>query len=476
MTGLVSYGAYVPYHRLRRQGITASLGSGGGKGARAVASYDEDTTSMGVEAARVALNGPIVPSKVRQLWFATTAPTYLDKTNATALHAALGLEEDVLAVDALGSVRSGFGALVAASQSAVPAMAVLSDLRGGLPGGADERQGGDAAAALVFGGRSDLPVLAELLATASTTGEALDRWRTPGAATSHVWEERFGEEVLVPLAEAAFADALKAAGLVPAEVDHLLVAGLHGRAVRRVVAGTGVAASAIGDDLTGEVGNSGAAHAGLLLADALDRAGADETIVVLVIGDGAGAMVLRTTETLLGQRASRPVADQVAEGNDRLSYTTYLSWRGFLEREPPRRPDPVPPAGPPSYRAVDWKFGFVGSRCASCGTRHLPPARVCMSCGSVDEMTTEALGGASGTVATFTVDRLAHTPSPPLLAVVVDLDGGGRFRCQLADATPEELHIGLRVDLTFRRLGVADGVANYFWKARPVRSPRAGLA
>jgi hypothetical protein len=29
--------------------------------------------------------------------------------------------------------------------------------------------------------------------------------------------------------------------------------------------------------------------------------------------------------------------------------------------------------------------------------------------------------------------------------------------------------IGLRVEMTFRRLFTADGIHNYFWKARPVR-------
>ena len=59
MVGILSYGVYLPYWRLQRSAITAALGSGGGKGSRAVASYDEDTTSMGVEAARIALaNAP----------------------------------------------------------------------------------------------------------------------------------------------------------------------------------------------------------------------------------------------------------------------------------------------------------------------------------------------------------------------------------------------------------------------------------
>src|SRR5438105_12861408 len=87
LAGIVAYGAYVPYHRLKRSEIAAVLGEGGGKGARAVASYDEDATSMGVEAARVALRSdPARPSGrvavPERILFATANPPYLDKTNA----------------------------------------------------------------------------------------------------------------------------------------------------------------------------------------------------------------------------------------------------------------------------------------------------------------------------------------------------------------------------------------------------------
>ena len=50
--GIIGYGVHVPYHRLQRSAIAAALGSGGGKGTRAVASYDEDAISMAVEASR----------------------------------------------------------------------------------------------------------------------------------------------------------------------------------------------------------------------------------------------------------------------------------------------------------------------------------------------------------------------------------------------------------------------------------------
>ena len=49
---------------------------------------------------------------------------------------------------------------------------------------------------------------------------------------------------------------------------------------------------------------------------------------------------------------------------------------------------------------------------------------------------------------------------------VVDLDGGERIPVELTDCTADEVRIGARVEMTFRRLSTADGIHNYFWKAR----------
>jgi 3-hydroxy-3-methylglutaryl CoA synthase/uncharacterized OB-fold protein len=467
MRGIVSYGAYVPYHRLQRSAIGQTLGAGGGKGTRAVASYDEDPTSMGVEAARIALAAAPPAARPASLWFATAAPPYLDKTNATAIHAALGLDPSVPAYDAVGSVRSGVGAMRAAL--ATDGLAVLADVRTGLPGSADERDGGDAAAAFLMGEGDD--VVAETVARASSTGEFLDRWRVPGERSSHQWEERFGEHAYVPLAQAAVTDALKQLGRNADEVDHVIVTGTHARAARRVAAGLGARAEAFADDLTATIGYTGTAHRGVLIADVLDRAEPGALILIVTIADGCDVGVLRVTDAITAHRERQrtTVAAQVALGNDDLAYATFLTWRGILDREPPRRPDPVAPAAPVSFRREEWKFAFTAARCEACGTRHLPPARVCVSCGAVDQMAPERLADVPATIATYTIDHLGFSLSPPVVAAVVDFDGGGRFSCELTDVDPASVAIGNRVELTFRRLFTAQGVHNYFWKARPIR-------
>jgi 3-hydroxy-3-methylglutaryl CoA synthase/uncharacterized OB-fold protein len=469
--GIVSYAAYIPYFRLERSTIATALGIAAGKGTRAIASYDEDTTSMGVEAARAALAACPGDAMAEALYFATAMPAYTDKTNATVIHAALELDRRALAVDMTGSVRSGIGAIRAAVDAAGmqrPTLVVLSDVRTGLPGSGDEMQGGDGAAALLFGSGSG--VLAEVLAFASATTEFLDRWRRPGARSSEVWEERFGEHVYLPLVKSAVEDAAALAGVAPAAFDHVVITGTHSRAVGRAAGAIGVRPESVAPSLDPVIGNAGTAAVGLALASVLDRAGPNQLVLAVNLADGADALVLRTTEALATARGSG-VADRLT--GPAVSYTGYLTWRGMMEREPPRRPDPVSPAAPPSYRQEDWKFAFVGSRCTACGTRHLPPQRVCVQCRVVDEMSPEPLADTPATVATFTVDRLAFSPSPPVVLAVIDFDGGGRFQCELTDVDPASVRVGDRVQMTFRRIFTANGVHNYFWKARPLQQEEA---
>jgi 3-hydroxy-3-methylglutaryl CoA synthase/uncharacterized OB-fold protein len=461
VTTIRAAAAYLPRHRLDR------AAAGIGRGTRSVASYDEDATSMGVEAARAVL-GAGGDDAVDAVVFCTTAPPYADKTNATALHQALDLDRSTAAYDAVGSVRSVVGALRSAADAAAAGrttLLVAGDVRTGLPGSGDERDGGDGAAALVLGPGGDL---AELVATGSASAELLDRWRIPGEPTSKVWEERFGETEYGPLADAALADGLKAAGLSVGDVDHLVVTGLHTRAVGAARKAAGARADAVVDDLLSSVGVTGAAHPLLLLTDVLERATPGQVVVLLVLADGADCLVLRAGSAAGATTGSaRAVQDQLPGRT--VAHTDVLVWRGLLRREPPRRPDPDRPAAPPSSRNAAWKFGLVGSRCTECGTRHLPPERVCLSCRAIDRMEPEPLAGVRGTIATFAIDHLAFSVAPPVVAAVVDFDGGGRIQCELADVDPERVAIGDRVEMTFRRMyTTADGVHNYFWKARPI--------
>ena len=161
---------------------------------------------------------------------------------------------------------------------------------------------------------------------------------------------------------------------------------------------------------TSPVGFSGAADAGIALASVLDVAEPGETILVLSAFDGCDAVLLRTTAELPLARQSTPVSLQRAEGIV-VPHLTYLSWHGLVELEPPRRPEPDRPAAPPAARAERWKFGLSGTRCRQCGFVHLPPVRVCRSCGTADDM--EAVSLEIAALASALLDRLPPRRQPP---------------------------------------------------------------
>jgi hydroxymethylglutaryl-CoA synthase len=187
-----------------------------------------------------------------------------------------------------------------------------------------------------------------------------------------------------------------------------------------------------------------------------------------VLADGADVMLFRTTDAIASVTAARPVAGQVEAGAP-IPYGKFLSWRGMVTFEPPRRPEPPRVSSSAAARSEAWKFGFVGSRDPETGDVHLPPQRTSADGERVDAMEPAPMADVAGTVATFTIDRMAYSPSPPVVFAVVDFDGGGRLPVELTDLDADEVAIGKRVEMTFRRLFTADGIHDYFWKGRLVR-------
>jgi 3-hydroxy-3-methylglutaryl CoA synthase/uncharacterized OB-fold protein len=468
MVGIVSYGSYVPYRRLKRAAIGQALGIPAGKGERAVASFDEDSVSMAVEAARDALRtAPGAP--IGALLFATTTPPYAEKLNAALVGAAARLPLEIRAADLTGSVRAGLAALIQGADAArggVGALVAMADCRLAAPEGKGEQAGGDAAAAFVLGSEK---VIAEIEATASMTREFLDTWRTPGERFPHSWEERFTlTQAYAPLLGKAIQSVLTKAKVAPNQLAKVILDAPNARAADEIVRGMKLEPTQLGDTLALTIGQTGAAHPGVLLANALAAAKPGDRILLVAAGDGADAVLLRVTDAAASYRQPRSVGRLIESKGD-VAYATYLKWREILPTEPPRRPDPERPAGPPMFRSETWKFGFVGTRCTKCGTPQLPPQRICIHCSTRDQMEPYPFADRPARIATFTLDRLAFSLNPPTVNVVVDYEGGGRFLCEMTDCEPEKVAIGDEVEMTFRRMYTAGGVHNYFWKVRPKR-------
>jgi uncharacterized OB-fold protein len=302
--------------------------------------------------------------------------------------------------------------------------------------------------------------------TASVTDEFVERWRAPGEQRTRVWDDKFSEVSYVPLGVQAWNAALAAAELTAGDVTAAAVVAPSSRVARSV--GGKLDGVHVIDDLSQVVGNAAAAQPGLLLAALLEQAEPGQVVALVALADGADVLLFRTTDALASYRPTRPIAAQVASGAA-LPYGKFLAWRGMLPVEPPRRPEPQRVSATAAARSEDWKFGFVGSKERDTGVVHLPPARVSRDGEHTDEMEPAPLADVRGTIVTFTVDRMVYSPSPPVVFAVVDFDGGGRLPLELTDVDADEIEIGQRVEMTFRRLYAADGIVNYFWKGRLVR-------
>lgn len=454
MTGIEGYAVYLPSPRLDRGQVAETLGGGRGRGARPVASYDEDTTTMAVAAARRALRPT---ESVESLWFASTRPAYLEKSNAATVAVAAGLPPETAAYDVGGALRGGAGAM-RAGLAAGSSLVVASDIRFGLPGSADESGGADAAAAFAIGPDP----IAELVGAASLTSEILDRWREPGEVRTRTWEDRFGVEEYVPLAQRVVDQVLEQCDLKREQLDHVVVSIPHPRALGMVR--KAFDAQQIGAPVS--FGYAGAADLGLQLAAALDLATPGQLVLAVSVVDGADAFIFRVTD----RHASGPRSGlaEAAQGGLSVSYADFLTWRGLLPREPARRPDVRPPVPPASRRTAQWKFGFVASECSACGYRNLPPRHVCLKCSSRGPFAPISMVDVPGRVATFTDDWLSESVQLPAKVVAVDFEGGGRFEFEMTDAVGHEVAIGDEVQPTFRLASIAgNGVRNYVWKVRP---------
>jgi len=108
-----------------------------------------------------------------------------------------------------------------------------------------------------------------------------------------------------------------------------------------------------------------------------------------------------------------------------------------------------------------------GTLCPRCGARQFPITKVCGACQNREALTETPLAR-RGRVFTFTKDYLYESPVQPTVMAVVDLEGGGRFLCQMTDIDPETVEIGMEVELVLRRMREGAGDHYYYWKCRAI--------
>jgi hydroxymethylglutaryl-CoA synthase len=473
MAGIASYGAYIPFHRLARAEIARAWGGNPAPGERAVASYDEDSFTMAVAAARDCLKG-LDRASVGGLYFASTTAPYKEKQTAAAVAAVLGLPADTVTMDFSGSLRSGTNAFKAAldavaAGSAQNILVVASDTRLGYPSGPAEMNLGDGAVALLVAAAG---TVAEVTSFDSKYYEIQDVWRSDRDTFVRSAEDRFSmDEGFADVIAASVAAVLAKYGLAAADVTHFALNSPNGRQLSAFAKKLRLdEAAQIADVMHASVGDTGCAMALMSLVAALERAKAGEKILVASYGNGCDVILLEAAATIAPQ-AGLGIKGHLCSKRMLPNYNHYLRWRELVEIQPPARPplESRTPSPAAQWREVSWELRLTGTRCKHCGTPQYPPQRVCVTCHTKDEMEPYDFQDVPAKVFSFSHDWVMQTLDPPVTVAFVDFECGGRIMCDMTDRDPEAIEVGLPLEMTFRRLYYINGIYNYWWKAQPVR-------
>ncbi|KQT35315.1 hypothetical protein ASG29_04250 [Sphingomonas sp. Leaf412] len=474
--GITGIGAYVPRLRLERAAIadahawmSPSLRAGG-KGTRAFCSWDEDSVTMAVEAARDCLTGQDRDA-IRSVRLASTTFPYADLSNAVIVASALGLGHDVAVSNAAGSQRAGTTALLQALEGGEPALVIASEKPAALPASVAELSTGAGAGAVTLGHAG---VVATLLGSATRAVHFVDRFRAADAPDDYAWEERWirdeGYSKIVPEAVGA---ALAAAGLTGADVAHLILPSPIRGIAATIARQTGIAGRIAGA-FEGAVGYCGVAHGFLLLAEVLEAAQPGERIVMIGFGQGVDVLVLEATALVAQARRGRGLSGAVRDALVTRDYLRMLSFYDRIRLDWGMRGEKSGKAALTEHHRVAAQIDtFTGGKCGACGTVQFPVLAYCVNpeCRApAAQFAPAPLADESARIFTITSDWLSYHPAPPLAVGFVQFDIGARLLMEVVDATPEQIVEGqpLRMVYRIKERDRLRGFNRYFWKATPV--------
>jgi len=479
MVGIVAYGAYVPRLRLNRQAVydankwfAAGL-RGLAKGERSMANWDEDSITMAVEASRDCLTSHKAED-VRNIYFASTTHPFKDRQNAGVIGTALNVEQNLSATDIGGSLKAGTSALIAglnASKEGAPTLVAAADKRMARVASANELNYGDGAAALLCGTEN---VIAKLVGHHSVSMDFVDHFRGDESDFDYGWEERWirdeGYSKIVPPAIKA---GLAAAKLKNTDITHFIMPSPMPAVPKQMAKMVGIGEGAVRDLLGASLGDTGAAHALVMLVDALEGAKAGDKIMVVAFGQGVDILVFEVTAEKDKLPPRKGLSGWMARRKEEKNYMKFLAFNEMLPIDKGMRAEfDKKTALSVLWRKRDMLYGLVGGKCNVCGTVQFPRSQVCVNpnCHAMDSQDPYAMAGLECSVMSFTADSLVYSPDPPGYYGMITFTEGGRFMADFTDSDKDQVKVGAKMRMTFRMRDndtMRGGFKRYFWKAAP---------
>ncbi len=119
----------------------------------------------------------------------------------------------------------------------------------------------------------------------------------------------------------------------------------------------------------------------------------------------------------------------------------------------PHKPIPEITEALRPFLAAAREGRLVVQRCKHCGQRRFPPREICSDCLGRDADWVASSG--RGTIVSFNVMHQVYHPGfasdVPYAVVLVELEEGGRLLTNLIGCAPDQVRIGLPVEVQFEK-------------------------
>ncbi len=130
------------------------------------------------------------------------------------------------------------------------------------------------------------------------------------------------------------------------------------------------------------------------------------------------------------------------------------------------------PGLPLLWRRTVERYNLVGSRCETCGTHFIPARNICPKCRRKGKIVPYKFSG-RGKIYTYTIIRVApegYEFFVPYALAIIELEEGARITGQVVDIHPDDVKIGMPVEMVFRKIHEDgdEGLITYGFKFRPV--------
>ena len=120
------------------------------------------------------------------------------------------------------------------------------------------------------------------------------------------------------------------------------------------------------------------------------------------------------------------------------------------------------------WRMIPEKYYLQGTHCSNCKADYFPSRQVCPRCRRHGKLSAKKMPK-TGKIYSFTEVHAAPTGfeyEAPYFLAIIELENGVRILAQVVDTPKEEIKVGAKAEMRFRRVGEddAESVISYGYK------------